>query len=49
MSKIKAQLNGINLFKNKKEDWDKMSDFLINNLSPSELVFNPLINDLKVY
>ena len=45
MSKIIAQLNGVNLFE--KEDWDKMSDFLINNLPPFELAFNPLINDLK--
>lgn len=45
MSKIIAQLNEVNLFE--KEDWDKMSNFLINNLPPFELAFNPLINDLK--
>lgn len=45
MSKIIAQLNGVNLFE--KEDWDKMSDFLINNLPPFEIAFNPLINDFK--
>ena len=45
MSKIIAQLNEANLFEN--EDWDKMSNFLINNLPLFELAFNPLINDFK--
>jgi hypothetical protein len=45
MSKIIAQLNEVNLFE--KEDWHKMSNFLINNLPLFELAFNPLINDLK--
>ena len=45
MSKIIAQLNEVNLFE--KEDWDKMSNFLINNLPSFELAFNPLINELK--
>ena len=37
MSKIIAQLNEVNLFE--KEDWDKMSGFLINNLPPFNLLF----------
>ncbi len=45
MSKIIAQLDELNLFKN--DDWDKMRDFLINNLPSFELAFHPLINDLK--
>jgi hypothetical protein len=41
MSKIIAQLNGVNLFE--KEDWDIMSDFLINNLPFFKIAFSPLI------
>ena len=45
MSKIIAQLNEVNLFE--KEDWDKMSNFLINNLPLFELAFQSFINELK--
>ena len=45
MSKIIAQLNEVNLFE--KEDWDKMSNFLINNLPLFELAFQSFINEMK--
>lgn len=45
MSRIKATLEGVSLFE--KEDWNKMSDFLISNLPLFELAFQPVINEMK--
>jgi uncharacterized protein with ParB-like and HNH nuclease domain len=44
MSRIKYELKGVNLFD--KSDWDKMSQFLIENLSKFETALQPVINKL---
>ncbi|MDB9702096.1 DUF4268 domain-containing protein [Flavobacteriales bacterium] len=44
MSRIKYELKGVNLFD--KSDWDKMSQFLIENLSKFETALQPVIDKL---
>ncbi|MFT4802332.1 MAG: hypothetical protein ACI93N_002110, partial [Flavobacteriaceae bacterium] len=45
MSRIKYELTGVNLFD--KADWDKMSQFLIENLPKFEAALQPEIKKLK--